>query len=334
MRRFIYIILFTLLLSSCFKPDEVLPRTKTAETIIYQNIEGNQSSYLNLEELQSEYLAVEPSWHLKFQNSKDGWSIFLNSLNKVSVHNTRITDFDKVNGSHFEQGLEWQVDIPTPEGLQPALGTWGDFSFPNPKSFKDVHLILWKNDSATKLYKLQVLDASMDAYHLRYGPLNSDTTFSVWIDKNNNYTHSYFSFDQNDQVHNVEPQVSDWNICFTYFPDSIHSHRTKPEEYTLNSYFGIYRGVRVNHDHNHIFMDTLANYNDIDYFYASKLDYQEVDQLYNTFTEWNESDNTLSVASNHTLIIKNEDKFFAMRATGIQNWGSKDFTITLEVKQL
>lgn len=326
---------YALLLSSCFNPDEILPRTKTTETTIYQNLTEKRSSYLKLDELQSKYHASELSWHLKFQNSKDGWNIFLNCLKEVSIHNTRITDFDQVDASYFEPGLEWQMDVPTQEGLRSALGSWGDFSFPNPKSFKDVHLISWENDSnTTRIYKLQVLDASMNAYHLRYGPLNSDITYSVWINKSSKYTHSYFSFEQNDQVHNVEPQVTDWNICWTYFQDSTHSHKMKPEEYTLNPYFGIYRGIKVNYEDNRVFIDSIAKYNDIDYFYARKQDYQEVDRLCNLFIKWNESDSTVSLATKHTLIIRNEDKFFAIRAIGYQKRGNEDFTITLEVKQL
>lgn len=333
MRSLGYITL-CLFLVSCFRPDEVLPPIAPQETTVNLSIDENQSAYIDLGSILPEYNESEPAWHLKFQNTNQGWGIYLNTLDNVVIHNTTQTDFDAVDASSFGPEVVWQMDVPTPEGLSPALGEWGDFSFDNPKSFKDVFLILWNDQDTSYLYKLQLLDATVNAYHLRYGPLNNDTTYSVWINKDSDYAHSYFSFKKHKKVQNVEPQIGAWDLCFTYLQDSIQTHQIFPEQYTINPNFGIYNGLLVNYRTNFLYLDTTAGFENIDYFYASKLEFYKTDQLFNTFVHWDRENNALGLADELTLLLNKEDKYYAIRATSFARTGPSNYSISLLVKQL
>ncbi|MDA8886230.1 hypothetical protein OAD66_09010 [Bacteroidia bacterium] len=334
MIRLLSYISYLLLLTSCFLPDEVLPRVSPKEITIRLNKTDKQTAYVDLSKIDKSSDSTRGSWHLKFQNSAKGWAIYLNTLESVAVYNTKITDFDKVNESNYELDLKWQVDIPTPSGLYPAIGDWGDFGFANPKSYKDVFLISWNDGNTTLIEKLQILDASETAYHIRYGSLNGDSTKTIWINKNSEHTHSYFSFKENSQISNIEPNVDKWNMCFTYLSDSIENHHNLPYTETINPNFGLYQGLAINYKSNHVYFDTATTFDEIDYFQAVGLEYIRKDEIINPFMIWDSLNSTSTVNSKLTLIIKNYDSYFALKPISITRLKNDDYTIRLIVKQL
>jgi len=319
--------------TSCFKKDEVLPAIKAQDFEVNLSLNGNQASYLDFSNLASTYDGKTSSWHLKFENTEDQWSIYLNTLQNVAVHNTTETDFEKVDNDYNILDLAWQLDVPTPLGSSPAIGTWGDFTFSNPKSYKNVYLVSWNDDITSYVYKLQILDASTDKYHIRYGTLDGETTNSIWISKSEEYLHSYFSFRAEKEIL-VEPQEADWNVCFTYLSDSISSYGEIPHIPTINTSFGLYHGMVFNQKNTQLYIDTSISFESIDFFYARDLPYKTVDELHNLFYEWDSNLGTIKIIENLTVILKKGNNYYALRAKDFKGSSLKDFTIDLESKQL
>lgn len=349
MKKYIYITLVVFLVG-CFLPDEVLPSLPSHEVTVELNLKENNTVYLNLENSKNPD-SISNEWHLKFQNAADGWSIYLNTLESVAIYNTKETDFTKVDYSYFDLDLPWQVDVPTPSGLYPALGAWGDFQYANPKSFKNVYLVSWNDGQINYISKLQILDASKDAYHIRFGPLGEENSQSVWIQKDAAYTHGYFSFQTGLQLNSIEPKIANWDMCFTYLSDSLVAHTATPATTTINPYFGLYPGVVVNYQKSKIHLDTSANFENIDYFYAKELKYTGVDQLYNVFYaqklvykgvddlfnafySWDGPSQQLILNERLTVVVQQGEKYFALRPKKVETNSLQAFKLTLEVKQL
>ncbi|PCJ64600.1 MAG: hypothetical protein COA58_12750 [Bacteroidetes bacterium] len=322
-----------MLATSCFKKDAVLPKKSPDSFEINLSIKGNQASYINLTNLQNSYDGKTANWHLKFQNDELGWYIYLNTLQNVAIHNTTETDYDLVDQDYNILDLPWQLDIPASQGSQPAIGEWGDFNFPNPKSFKNVYLISWNDGITSFVYKLQILDASTDRYHLRYGTLDGAITKSVWITKDKEHRHSYFSFKSGSDIQ-IEPKVNDWNFCFTYLQDSIISHKNIPHATTINKSFGLYQGVIINQSNTQIFLDTSNSFDDIDFFFARDLEYNTIDEIINLFYTWNINSQSIEASENLTLITKDENRYYALKAEELEGSSIEDIRIKLKIKQL
>ena len=89
-------IVMLLLLSACFEPDEILPKSKIQTTKVRLNTTNNQAAYLCLSELNRSYDSTGNTWHLRFENETNNWGIFLNTLSQVAIYNTRNTKFDSI----------------------------------------------------------------------------------------------------------------------------------------------------------------------------------------------------------------------------------------------
>jgi len=332
--RNLFYIAFAVLLTSCFETDEVLPKQKVNEITIRLNTSTNQATYVNLSNLLNNNIGVQTQWQLKFQHAENAWAIYINPLAKAGIHNTTNTDFKAINSSYETSKITWQVDIPTASGTYPAIGAWGDYSFSNPESYKDVFIMTWEETGTYYFYKFQLLDATDSAYHIRYGALNDSVGQTKWIVKNQNYAHSYFSLKDDALFTRLEPNKEDWNICFTYISDSTKLHPNLPHIPTANAFFGLFQTLNINQDLNKIYLDTSTRFNEIDYFYARDLPYTRTDQLLSPFFRWDFVAQQAFTENEIVLIVKNKEKYFALQPTSVTSQGLESLEFKLRVKQL
>lgn len=333
MRIYTYISLL-LLLSACFEPDEMLPKSKINTTTVRLNTTRNQAAYLSLNELSRSYDSTGSDWHLRFENETNGWGIFLNTLSRVAIHNTKSTYFDSVNEYYDVQQVEWQFDISTSDGLTPAIGEWGDFSFTNPKSFKNVYLVSWPGELSRQVYKLQILDAKNGSYHFRYGTLDGSLDKTIWLPKDEQYRFGYFSFKSNEISKAIEPKKSRWDVCFTFLSDSLSKRENLPYLPTLEAEIGLYQGILLNEQLNQVAIDTLVSLEDTDFFYAKNLPYNKQKELYSLFYTYNKDSRKIEVNTKLILYLTDGSRYFAIRAFNFTQSQDGTFITELNVKQL
>jgi hypothetical protein len=333
MRTFTYIAIL-LLLSSCFEPDETLPKSKILDKTIHLNTAKNQAAYLSLSELSRSYDSTGSDWHLRFENETNNWGIFLNTLSRVAIYNTKSTYFDSINESFDLKPIEWQFDISTSEGLTPAIGDWGDFSFNNPKSFKNVYLVSWPGELSRKVYKLQILDAKNDSYHFRYGTLNGSLDQTIWLQKDEQYRFGYFSFKSNQISKEIEPKKNRWDVCFTFLSDSLSKHKNLPYLPTLEAEIGLYQGILLNDKLSQAAVDTLLSLEETDFFYAKNLPYQKQKELYSLFYSWDQDLRKITVNTKLILYLTDGSRYYAIRATKFTQSQDGTFTTEFNIKQL
>ncbi len=334
MRIYIFCISTLILLSSCFEPDEVLPLVPNEMVTIETDLSQRQATFVDLQDINPSTNSVFKDWQLKFQNDANGWAIYLNTLSKVTVYNTRTTSYDSITASFSLEDISWHLDIPTSSGAYPAIGMWGDFSFSAPQSYKDVYLVQWIHNGLTEVYKLQILDALEGAYQIKYGSLDGQYTNTVWIEKNTNRQHSYFSLAENKILPNAEPPRDEWTICFTYLTDSITKHMNSPYIPTVNKDYGIYQGLIINRVTSSIYIDTIRHLDEINYFNSKSLPYDEIDELYNIFSKWDILTESLVVDEKVIVIVKNRANLFAIKPIALERTPISSFILRLEVKKL
>jgi hypothetical protein len=328
-----YVFLF-LLLSACFEPDEMLPKSKIQTTEVSLNTTNNQEAYLCLNELNRLYDSTGSTWHLRFENEANTWGIFLNTLSQVALYNTTNTNYDSITEYYNLSQVEWQFDISTSEGLTPAIGVWGDFSFSNPKSFKNIYLLSWPGDLSRLVYKFQILDAKNDSYHFRYGTLDGSLDRTIWLPKNQQYSFGYFSFKNNEIATQVEPKKDRWDICFTFLSDSLTKHEGIPNLPTLEADIGLYQGILLNERLNLAAIDTMMSLEDTDFFYAKSLPYLEQKEMYDLFYTWDNVLKKIEVNQKLILYLTDGQRYYAIRATNFVQSTDGTFTTELNVKQL
>lgn len=334
MRNLLLPISFIVMLCSCFEPDEILPAVKNSSVNIEIDLSQNQASFLDLQNINTSSDNEFKDWQLKFQNDANRWSIYLNTLSQVAVHNTRITKYDSITEYYDTKDIVWQLDVPTNSGSYPGLGTWGDFNFEAPKSYKNIYLIRWVKNGITEVYKLQILDARLGAYHIRYGSLDGTYINSVWVEKETTKQHSYFSLAENKILKNVEPPKDKWNLCLTYLTDSISKHPQFPFITTPNPYFGIYQGLLLNQANSLVYVDTTRTLDEITFFNSNNLNYINIDEMYNVFSSFDPRTQELVLKEKTILIIKDNENLFAIKPRALLRGSNNSFSIDLEIKKL
>lgn len=331
MKKWSYISLLFLL--GCFPTDEYLPGIPDSRTIVNLNVRSNQAAYLDLSKVDRLYDSTNGVWNLRFDNKPNAWGIYLNTLQATVAFNTKSTDFDLLDETYNTNAVEWEIDIPSQGNVRPAIGEWGDFTFDNPKSFRNVYLIRWNTPAADRIYKFQVLDAREDAYHVRFGPLDNSFVRSIWIVKSAAYESSYLSLLDQEQTYKVEPRKLEWEICFTYLPDSNVNHQS-PHLKTAKSEIGLYQGVSINNATAEIALDSSTRYEEIDYFYARSLVFSNRSEIHNLFYAWNTEDQKVEILENLTLIVKANGDYYAIKAEEIALNKDYSFSFSLRTKKL
>lgn len=334
MKKYGLILSILFILASCYEQDEVLPKIESSKVDILVDLGPNQASFLDLSNINTSSTPEFEDWQLKFQNDENGWAIYLNTLSQVAVYNTRITKYDSISEYYNTSNVVWQLDVPTSSGSFPGIGTWGDYSFTAPQSYKNVYLIRWVKNGTTQVYKMQILDAREGAYHIRYGSLNGAYVNSVWIEKNTQYQHSYYSLALDKILPNVEPSKDSWHLCLTYLSDSIKKYPLIPYVATANESFGIYPGLIINRTKSLVYLDTSRSLEDITYFNSHNLPYSRVDELYNTFGKWDAETQQMVANDKIVVIIKDEDNLYAIKPLQVRRSIPGSLGLQLEIKKL
>lgn len=312
----------------------VLPAQKPEQITVYQNAANNPNCILHLQPQETRIDSNYLPWHLRFETAKDRWHIFLNPLESVAIHNTSNTDFNAIDSNFNLVGLEWLVDKPTNNGLQPAIGNWGDFSFSNPASFKDVFIVRVKNYLTANFFKLQILDATNEAYRIRYGALNGSFDNTILIAKEENYAHKYLHLDTTALFPLVEPRREEWDIRFTYVADSITNNRNIPYLPSINTKFGIYPRILLNENNVALAKDTNYAFDELDYFIAKDLEYVATSQLNNPFLVWNIELQQAQHQPNINVILRKNEIYYAIRVVEFTGIYPERLELQLEIRRL
>ena len=332
--RPVIITLLIYMLSGCFSGDNKIPSTGSSTITLSSDIVNNQAVFMNLNHSNVVLDPFENKWHLKFQNAEDRWSIYLNPMESVAIYQTNSTNFNEIDSSYNLVGREWSIDAPTNQGAYPAIGTWGDFNFETPQSYKNVYIVRIKDELTALFYKVQILDAIPNAYTLQYASLEGGSTIKDTIFKDNQYKHSFLRLGEKAIHPIIEPKKAEWDLCLTYIADSIKNQEGRPYFPTINDNYGVFQAMLVNNEFNSVSIDSVNRFEDINFFVARNARFTSIDQIHNILVEWDSLLETALASSTKSLIVKRENEYFAIKCTKVNGNFPSNFDVEFEIKKL
>lgn len=332
MKRATYILLL-FSLSRCFTPDVYLPEVDSEKINLTLNID-EPSSFIKLGYPTSTLSKQKYNWQLKFDNNSSSWGVYTNPSQPIRVINTTINRFELINNKSIDGNTIWQYDEVNNNQIQSSIGSWGDFNFSNPESHKDVYVLNWRQDSVEYYFKFQLLDAGINTYHIKYGPLDGTVTYTDSIIKNDIQLYSYFSLVNNIKINSIEPLTDDWHIHLNYQVDSISKYSRIPYSLTSTENIGLFPSAELNHKHVEIHIDSLLDYEQINYIEAKNFSYEKSNSVIGLFYLKDQATNEIKLNSRQNLILRSQEEYYVIRPINLIGNSVNNYTVTIEIKKL
>ena len=200
------------LFSSCEKDETpITPHTpgelQTSEIVmgtlyadqIWYNIESNTEVSRN----------NKTDWDLAFDCTDDGFHVLLNSANRMQVALTQDSNLSTVTDTN---GIGFTWDSHTGNLDSTGIGNW--------KNTSNLYVIDRGRDEVGKTLGLRkiIFDSLVNqTYHFRFSDFDGTQWTQFTIEKDSNYTHSYFTFNNNGKAISIAPPKKDWDLCFTQY---------------------------------------------------------------------------------------------------------------------
>lgn len=272
MKRYLIPILILVILSGCFKEDEIVVPDPPGD-VITESIGLTQDYryqvYYDLEREQVVSENLKKNWDLGFEGDDDGSRIILNTSLFMLAANTSTTDFASVTDT---TGLDWQFDKSDGDPDSAVFRSWARWSEDDQEWSYTNHVYvinrgfdeLGNELGLKKIVFTQVTDTS---YSFLYA--NMDGTgqgeFTIRKDPAVNFVH--FSFNDGGQQLVQEPDKETWSILFTQYTTLLYTDFGDPYPYLVT-------GALINPVGISVARDTLAAFGSIDLDYALGLDYK------------------------------------------------------------
>jgi hypothetical protein len=322
-------------LSSCLENDPVITQVQPTEFYVALDPKSVNSVYISSFEKKIIKECVSDSiWHLKFQNGKGDWAIFLNPQQDITVHNTNITNYGEIDYTYVLDNIEWHRDVPLKNSMLPAIGTWGDYKFSNPKSFRNVYILRARIGLNLSYYKFQMLDVTGGNYQIRFGKLDGSVDHTYLVKKDARYNHSYLLIAANPRSLHLEPPTDQWECCFTFGLDSLQNSESLLPLKEIDDFTGIFPLIAMNKGNVSVAIESSLTFAEVDYFYAKNMDFVSYEQLPNLIAHYNYDRKIYETASNITLVMKRDKYYYKMKASNVSSISPDAFKILLAIQSL
>jgi len=333
MKKIIFFFLTVILFTSCLKfaeDDEIIPQepfsdetkidmvalTETYQYQIFYSIKNKDEVAKNL----------KSDWDLGFESSAQGWHIILNTskymhAGKSDAHSLN----DVINSSQ----IQMRFDAATGNLDSTAIGDWRSNS-PN------VYIIdrgVDENGVITDFKKIIFENLEDNKYSFSYCDMDGANMQYYEIVKNPKKNFVAFSFDNDGEERNIEPNTNDWDMLFTQYSKLLFDG---DEPFPMNV-----TGVLVNRNtFETAEIDNIA-FEDIDagsisefhfFSYADVIGYDWKD-LSGDVTSGNF---TYVMRENLSYVLHNivDDKYYKLRFKGFYNDSGEKGYPSFEYKQI
>jgi hypothetical protein len=307
--KFVLGILVILLLTSCFKKDDIIPleEVKDPLMVIDKSMYLNQIFYdLNTNKIIG--YNSNDAWDLSFDCRANNWDIRVNSGKLIGAWATNLTDFNTTNFSNIKSKRYFDKSSGDPDSL--AISNWVDTSA-IPFTYTNQVFLIGKTTDGGYNYlpfkKVVFKSATDSTYQFKYANLDGTGLNEIEIRKDTSYNRIFFSFTRNDTIQ-IEPPKNDWDMVFCQYFSTLYTDAGLPVPYPL-------RGTLINSYNVEAALDTANNFETINK--ASLNDFQFSGNWDIIGYDWksveiNEGTNSAiyTVRSKNNYIIKDTHGFF------------------------
>lgn len=312
--RILTIILFTLILTSCFDEDSyVIKPIPIADVKIPYSMYEDQT-YFNLNDTLIVSHNNYANWDLGFESSPTGYHIILNTSKFMYAGNTDQTNFYTITTNIADTMI---FDRSSGNLDSTAIGMWADFNDPlNPIYHKKVYIInrgVDENGISFGTKKIVFEKLENNTYFIHYANLDNSDEHTYQIPKNSSVNYVQFSFDGGGNLNTQQPNKDLWDLNLTKYSTILYdnNNNNKPTPYLV-------RGVLVNKGVS-VAKDTITPFNAINisnidnYTFSTRQDIIGYD--------WKDYVNgEYVIIDNYSYIIKDRNNnYYKLRFTGFKN---------------
>lgn len=231
----IWVFILSMMLTSCFKEDEIIyipkPSANETDTVVLGN-NYNLQYWVDLNGLQEKAVHDISDWDLAFSCSENNFTIRLNSAKMMYAGTNGIKDFDLVIS---EEGIDMNFDASSGNPDSLAFGGWYEpiIGGIGGQSYEYVYVVNRGIDgSLTELgYKKIIVKIDNNDYVIRYANLDGTEEQSLSIAKNSLKNYVHFSFDTG--IIEIEPPQNEWSILFSRYSTILFTNEGDPYDYNV-----------------------------------------------------------------------------------------------------
>ena len=193
---------------------------------------------------------LKSDWDLGFECGALGNHIILNTSTFMLIGNSGLTDFD-VNID--TTGMDWRFDKSDGNLDSTAIQEWVQFSGSDSILVysNHVHVINRGYDEAGKLLGLKKIvfqKLSENSYTFRYSNMDGSDDNIFTIQKDNEVSFVYFSFEEGGMQLTLEPRKNDWDLLFTQYTTMLTTDEGELYPYLLTGVLSNRNGILVHED--------------------------------------------------------------------------------------
>ena len=254
--KYNYLLIFLVLLSGCFREDDVvMPKDIDLIEIPYSMYEIQ--TWFNLQDRSVSSFNSFLDWDLGFESNGSGHHIILNTSRFMYAGNTGSTDFYGINSNICDTMI---YDDSSGDLTMTAVGNWADFTDPSTPVYpKIVYIIDLGSDNNGNKYgfrKVVFENFTIDTYRIHFSNLDGSDEHTALIKTDHARSFTLFSFSSGGIVTPVQPRNNEWDICFTQYSTILFDDNNIATPYLV-------RGVYLNSVETSAAADTINSFYNI-----------------------------------------------------------------------
>ncbi len=258
MQKYIIILFVVIMLSSCFKEDDMVTPHNPGEVstvVIPMTMYYSNQVYFNMAKEEIISINNRSIFDLNFSCNDSTTIIRLNTANFAK---TAETIFDNLELVTDTANLTWNFDVSSGNTDSLAISNWinivdGDTVYSNK---------VWVINRGVNsmgiplgLKKVQFTKIKANTYYFTYSNMDNSDRVEATVKKDDVYSHAQFSF-SSELVEQTEPETNNWDLLFTQYTTMLTTTDGEPYPYLLT-------GVLQNQGITSIALDTTMLFNDI-----------------------------------------------------------------------
>ena len=313
----ILIITSALLVTSCFKQDELVarhvPGNYTTDTVELTSNYKNQV-YYNLIDSNSVLTNNKDTWDLGFESSPLGWRVILNSSCFMKSAYLSGQNF----GSPVDTtGAKWLFNPSDGSADSLAIGQWFTINDGQIKGADRLCLIdrgLDVNGEPRGFSQLVIDSLVNNTYYFRVAEMNGTNAKSYSIAKKSGYNHVLFSI-SNPSLGISEPENTSWDLLFSQYTTLLFTDAGDPYPYLVT-------GILLNPLSVEVAVDSITPFADINFEKAQAMKFsKQADRIGYDWKTYDFTSGSYTTNSDITYIIRDTKGFlYKLRIVGFYKY--------------
>jgi hypothetical protein len=265
--RISLLIVFSLVLHSCFKKDEIVPvhsrgpvRTDTismTDTYKYQ-------VYFDLASGKAISTNLKTESDLGFECLSKGWKVILNTADFMKVADLGVIPFGQ---SHDTTGLKWRFDKSDGNSDSLAFGGWYNILNGDTVSANHVYAVdrgMDQNGNPLGFFQVVLDSLKHGTYYFRFAQLNGLNIHSDAVVKDSSVNFIWYSFSSGGSRKNLEPPKNSYDLVFTQYTTLLFTDAGAAYPYLVTGVLLNRNGIEASKDSIHDFNSvSLQNVNKV-----------------------------------------------------------------------